>query len=178
MEEEVVPHRQQDVDVGFEGQAAQELGEGALHLRRVQREQLLELVHDDQAMLVPLAPLRDQPTATLGLLEAQQRVHGARSPRAAARRQGPGQIGEGAVARRGDDRTASRRAASAAVRPAGTSSCPRPRDRSRPADAAAGASSTAPRPRAHGRRSTPHPPAGRPTGPGRAGLSRRPPRAG
>ena len=47
-EEEVVAQRQQDVDVGLLREASEERREACLHLRSVQRIELLELVHDDE----------------------------------------------------------------------------------------------------------------------------------
>ena len=47
--------REQDEDVGLEREAAEQLGEPRLHLGRVQGEELLELVDDQQRLLVPAA---------------------------------------------------------------------------------------------------------------------------
>jgi hypothetical protein len=54
--EEVVPQRQQHVDVRFRGEASQERREALLRVRLVQREQLLELIDDEQRGLVCLPP--------------------------------------------------------------------------------------------------------------------------
>jgi hypothetical protein len=76
VEQEVVPHREQHVHVGLEGQPAQKLGEAPLYLGRVQREQLLELVHDQQRLAVTPAPAPDHPERHLGILEADQLAKG------------------------------------------------------------------------------------------------------
>lgn len=50
--EEVVPQRQDHVDVGVEDQPSQQASESVLHLGWIEGEQLLELIHDDEHVLV------------------------------------------------------------------------------------------------------------------------------
>jgi hypothetical protein len=75
-DEEVVPQGEQDMDVGLGGQTPQERGEALLHLRRVQGEQLLELVHDEERFPVAPPPATQQGDRRVGLLEAGE--HGER----------------------------------------------------------------------------------------------------
>ena len=46
MHQKVITHAQQHVDIGFQWKPRQEVGEAGLHIVRVQREELLELVDD------------------------------------------------------------------------------------------------------------------------------------
>ena len=66
-EQEVVAQRQQDVDLGLLREAAEERREACLHLRRVQGEELLELVHDDEGLVALLPPAPDSGERTIGL---------------------------------------------------------------------------------------------------------------
>ncbi len=75
MEEEVVAHREQHVDVGLERQPSQKLGEALLHLGRVLREQLLELIDDQQSLVVLPAPAAEQRDGHLHLLEPHEIPH-------------------------------------------------------------------------------------------------------
>ena len=127
LEQEVVAHGQQHVDVGLEDEPAEQLGEARLHLGRVQREQLLELVHDQQRVVVPVPPAGDDRDRDVRVVDARAALH-----RLGVARQLAGQRlasdGDGALP--GVQRTIRQPAARrASARRAGTSSCPRPRDR-------------------------------------------------
>ena len=66
-EEEVVAQRQQDVDLGLLREPPEERGEACLHLRSVQGEELLELVHDDEGFVALLPPTPNRGERTVGL---------------------------------------------------------------------------------------------------------------
>ena len=66
-EQEVVPQRQQDVDLGLLRKAAEERREASLHLRSVQGKELLELVQDDEGFVALLPPAPDRGERTVGL---------------------------------------------------------------------------------------------------------------
>ena len=58
--QEVVAHREDDAHVGLGREAAEEGREARLALRRVEREQLLELVHDHDGRDVPAPPAGEE----------------------------------------------------------------------------------------------------------------------
>ena len=125
VEQEVVAHRQQHVHVRFEREARQQLREPLLRFRQTLREQLLELIEDQQRMIVPAAPARDDVDGDARLLEVDQPRDGlgiARQLRRERVREG----GERPIAWRRRRSHASRAARSARAPRAGTSSCPRP----------------------------------------------------
>ena len=70
----VVPHREQDEDIGLQGQAAEKLGEGLLDVIRVLGKKLFELIEDQETVLGLLSPLTDQLDRDLGLFEAQKGI--------------------------------------------------------------------------------------------------------
>ena len=72
LHQEVVAQGQQDVHVGLAPEAAQQPREPRLHLRRVQREQLLELVYHQERLAVALAPAAHEVEGDGGIVEAQQ----------------------------------------------------------------------------------------------------------
>jgi hypothetical protein len=74
-DEEVVPQRQQHVDVTLLDQAPEKLREALLHLLRIEREQLLELVHDEDGLEVALPPLPNHREGDVGIVEAQELLH-------------------------------------------------------------------------------------------------------
>ena len=73
-EQEVVAQREDDVEVGLEHEAAEQLGEGLLDRRGIEREELLELVHDHERVLVALAEALQQRDGRVRFFEAQQRL--------------------------------------------------------------------------------------------------------
>ena len=98
---EVIPHREQHEEVGFEGEASEKLGKGCLDRFRVLGKQLLELIQDDQAVLGPLAPLRAKLDSDVGLFEVLDQL-GDTSCFTQLRCQGLSQLIEGSVAWGGD----------------------------------------------------------------------------
>ncbi len=75
-EEEVVPHRQEDVDVGLQREPGEEGGEAGLHLGRVESEELLELVDDDERLGVVAPPPAEEVHRDVGVVEADHLPHG------------------------------------------------------------------------------------------------------
>ena len=75
LDQEVVAQRHDDANVRLEDQPAQHPRERCLHVDRAQREQLFELVDDDEnAVLATAQPLKDLECHVV-LLEAQQIAH-------------------------------------------------------------------------------------------------------
>jgi hypothetical protein len=77
-DQEVVPQRQQHVHVRLARQAPQQLREPPLHLGRVQREQLLELVHHQDRVPVAFAPPAHHLERHLGVVDVDQLPEGLR----------------------------------------------------------------------------------------------------
>ena len=67
--QEVVAQRQEDVDVGLAREPPEESGESRLRLRRVEREELLELVDDEKGVLVGPPPAREELEGRFAVLE-------------------------------------------------------------------------------------------------------------
>ena len=74
--QKVVTHAQKNVHVGLHGQTCQELGKRLLHHVPVEREQLFELVDDQQRIAVTAAPAGDDVDRHVCILEAQQLANG------------------------------------------------------------------------------------------------------
>ena len=74
-DEEVVPHREQHVNVGVLREPAEELGEPCLGLRAIEREQLLELIHHEERLAVALAPPPQHGEGDVVVVEAQKLLH-------------------------------------------------------------------------------------------------------
>ena len=60
------------MDIGLDRQAPQKLRETLLDVRCVEREQLLELIHDDEPVLELLSPGTKQRDGNVQLLEAEE----------------------------------------------------------------------------------------------------------
>ena len=74
-EQKVVAQGQNHVDVGLEHQPAQQPRERLLDRRWIQREQLFELVDDDEDLLVALAKSLEERDRRILFLESQERLH-------------------------------------------------------------------------------------------------------
>jgi len=73
--QEVVAEREEHVDVRLGGETAQESREALLHGGRVQREELLELVEDDERSRMSLPPPGEHGERRIRVLEAQKLPH-------------------------------------------------------------------------------------------------------
>ena len=108
-EEKVVAEGEQDVQVGL-GQSPEQVGEPPLNVGRVQGEQLLELVHDEERLLASSAPACDRGEKTARLVASAQLLDPSKQllDRLGVTRELRGErAGEGegrARARRGNDR--------------------------------------------------------------------------
>ena len=76
--EEVVAQRHHDVHAGVGREPAEKVGEARLHVAGVQREQLLELVHDEQRALVPPPPRRECGCHLIARVGAHEALEGRR----------------------------------------------------------------------------------------------------
>ena len=76
VDQEVVAHREQHVHVGFNSETPEEVREARLYIRSAECEQLLELVHDDQGVVVFRAPATDHGEGLLGILDLQELIDG------------------------------------------------------------------------------------------------------
>jgi len=75
-QQEVVPDREQDVDVRLEDETREQGREARLHIGWIQGEQLLELVDDDQRFGMVTSPAAEQVDRDVGVLEPQHLAHG------------------------------------------------------------------------------------------------------
>ena len=71
-EEEIVPHGEQDKDVGFEDKTPEKISKPRLHLGWVLGEQLLELVDNQQRLFVSLSPPGDGRHHGVEILDVDQ----------------------------------------------------------------------------------------------------------
>ena len=70
--QEVVAHREEDAHVRLRREAAEERRETRLALRRVEGEELLELIHDHHGRDVPAPPASEKGEGTLRVVEAHE----------------------------------------------------------------------------------------------------------
>lgn len=78
VKQEVVAHGQQDVGVGLDREATEQLGKARLLFGRVQREQLLELIEDQHGLGVALAPTLEERDGHVRLAEVDELLDGFR----------------------------------------------------------------------------------------------------
>ena len=69
-EEEVVAHREQDMDIGVQGESREQHREPGLHPGSVEGEQFLELIDDDERLGVRLPPTAEEIDRDVGVVES------------------------------------------------------------------------------------------------------------
>ncbi len=101
--QEVVAEREEDVDVRLASEPAEERGERRLGLGRIEGEELLELVDDDEGVVAPPPPAREKFESRPGIIEVQELSQSLRIVGELGR-EGLSQATEGRVSRRRHDR--------------------------------------------------------------------------
>src|SRR5262249_32028006 len=78
--QEVVAQREKNMNVGLRGQASEKLDEPCLCLWCIEREDLLELIDDDQGLLMGLSPADEQPEGRFRILKSRKPSQSFRVP--------------------------------------------------------------------------------------------------